>query len=120
MPSFVSNSSTRPCACVQSPFASHHSAANGADNPSGGNCCLVLSRNRLAFIALPSPALVPIFDFLHPLSDLNHILRWLTRIRIVSISACYEARFEGVDKADSGSPETRSPQEVGPWVSPED
>src|ERR1700730_15276731 len=50
MPSAVSSSSTNACERVQSPFASHHSAASGTERPVGGSACASDNVDSLRFI----------------------------------------------------------------------
>src|SRR5580698_753014 len=50
MPSIVSSSSTSACARDQSPFASHHKAASGADSIVGGDSFAHDALNSSEFI----------------------------------------------------------------------
>jgi len=62
MPSVDSNSSTNAWARVQSFFASHHSAASGADSPFGGSSC---TRGCFEFLAIHTglPVISHLFSF---------------------------------------------------------
>src|SRR5579863_1503699 len=84
MPSRVSSSSTSPCACAQSPLASHHRAQRVGGNPAGGSAALVEPLNSAIVILRllnpnsgsgdPHHSLTPIF-LLHigqfPITDVK-------------------------------------------------